>query len=210
LWGQQAGVNLRVGPVASRSTWFRNIVTDPVANVTMGVNLQQRQNLGRTSVSGFQTDLEYAPLAGVGLGGAYVYNRAFVREFAANPALVGKFLPQVPTHRGTARLTYVSRRGLSAALGIQVIGRQFDDDLNARVVPPGTLIAAGHEADGKPGLPGYTLAEVAVSQSVRGRIDLLGGVQNLFARRYFVGTLPSTLGSPRMMTAGVRVRFASR
>jgi hypothetical protein len=33
-------------------------------------------------------------------------------------------------------------------------------------------------------------------------------VQNLFDEEYIVGTLPTTIGSPRLVHGGVRVRFA--
>jgi hypothetical protein len=32
-------------------------------------------------------------------------------------------------------------------------------------------------------------------------------VQNLFEQDYFVGTLPTTVGSPRLVHVGVRVRW---
>jgi hypothetical protein len=39
-------------------------------------------------------------------------------------------------------------------------------------------------------------------------VELFGAVQNLFDRGYVVGTLPTTIGSPRMIQGGVRIRFA--
>ena len=36
------------------------------------------------------------------------------------------------------------------------------------------------------------------------------GMQNIFDKEYFVGTLPTTVGSPRLVTGGIRVRFAGR
>jgi hypothetical protein len=35
-------------------------------------------------------------------------------------------------------------------------------------------------------------------------------VQNLFDEEYFVGTLPTTIGSPRLVTGGLRMRFTGR
>jgi len=32
-------------------------------------------------------------------------------------------------------------------------------------------------------------------------------VQNMFDQQYFVGTLPTTIGSPRLVNGGVRIKF---
>ena len=120
-----------------RSTWFDNRVKNPVSNVT------------RTRSCEYAAAAESWPHAHLGSAerrrvprapswratAGYVYNQATVREFAANPAIVGKFLPQVPEHRGSVQLAYANARWLTAALGIQYVGRQFDDDANARAVP---------------------------------------------------------------------------
>jgi len=37
------------------------------------------------------------------------------------------------------------------------------------------------------------------------RVDLFAGVQNAFDTQYIVGTLPTTIGSPRLANVGVRI-----
>jgi outer membrane receptor protein involved in Fe transport len=59
-------------------------------------------------------------------------------------------------------------------------------------------------------LPAYALADLTVSRTVGGHVDAFVGVQNLFDRQYFVGTLPTTIGSPRLINGGLRIRFAGR
>ena len=64
LVGGELGFNVELmRQLTWRATWFDNRVENPVANVTIstsGPNVtQQRQNLGRTRVSGLQTDVEY-------------------------------------------------------------------------------------------------------------------------------------------------------
>ena len=64
---------------------------NPVSNVTIGTNLQQRQNLGRTRIRGWQNDVEYrlGPSRARRPAG-YLFNNAKVTEFdRPNPALVG-------------------------------------------------------------------------------------------------------------------------
>ena len=57
-------------------------------------------------------------------------------------------------------------------------------------------------------LPGFVLADFMLSRTLHRNLDLFFGVQNLFDEEYFVGTLPTTIGSPRLINGGVRIRFA--
>ncbi|MBI4478031.1 MAG: TonB-dependent receptor [Acidobacteria bacterium] len=200
LVGGEAGIN--IGPIANttvRMTWYDNRVKNPVSNVTRRdlVNTLQRQNLGRTRIRGLQTDVQHRLGTSWSVSGGYLFNQAKVREFAANPALIGKFLPQVPKHRGSLQLAFSDPRYATLAFGIQVIGRQFDDDLNSRVVPGETT----------PGLPGYALLDFTASRAIGSKLEAFFGVQNLLDEEYVVGTLPTTIGSPRLVNAGVRVRL---
>lgn len=210
LVGGEFGVNVAVTrDVTARATWFGNRISDPVGNITIATNLQQRQNLGRTRVNGLQTDVEYRLRALLKFSAGYVYNRATVTEFAANPAIIGKYLPQVPAHRGSFHFTYTNPKVIGVSFGVQFIGRQFDDDVNARAVPAAALSAAGYDTSAiEPGLPGYGVADLTLSRAISGNADVFFGVQNLFEQEYFVGTLPTTIGSPRMANVGVRIRFA--
>jgi iron complex outermembrane receptor protein len=172
-------------------------VKNPVSNVTVATNIQQRQNLGRTKVRGVQTDLEYRLGTSLRVSGGYMFSDAKVTENERNPALVGKFLPQVPQHRGSLQVAYTDAGFANVSLGVQFLGRQFDDDLNSRGVPG---------QDGL-GLPGYAVADLMVSRSILNNLEVFFGVQNLFDEEYFVGTLPTTIGTPRLVNGGLRVSF---
>jgi outer membrane receptor protein involved in Fe transport len=184
-----------------RSTYFRNRVTDPVSNVTISTAgatvIQQRQNLGRTRIHGIQQDAEVRVGTSWRVTAGYVYEHAKITENATEPELVGNFLPQVPKHRGSVQVIYANPRLLTLAVAVQAVGRQFDDDQNVRTVP-------GLD---QPGLPGYGLVSLTVSRAFGRNLEGFAGVQNLFDEEYFVGTLPTTVGSPRLVTAGVRVRL---
>ena len=41
-------------------------------------------------------------------------------------------------------------------------------------------------------------------------LDAFFGVQNLFDKQYYVGTLPTTIGSPRLVNGGLRFRFEGK
>ena len=206
LIGGEAGISLTpLKNVTIRTTWFDNRVTNPVSNVTLtvvGANVtQQRQNLGETHIWGIQTDIDYRMGTAFKLTAGYLYNQAKVTDGgAANAALVGKFLPQVPEHRLSYRLSYLAPLRINVTFGVLMTGRQFDDDQNVRVVPGQT----------DPGLPAYATSDLSLSHYITPNVDVFFGAQNLFNQEYIVGTLPTTIGSPRLLNAGVRIRFSGR
>jgi outer membrane receptor protein involved in Fe transport len=226
-------VGIRVAPTQTstiRATWYDNRIKNPVSNVTLPTpaNTQQRQNLGRTRVDGLQLDFDYLLGSSFKVSGGYLFNRARVVEFAANPSLATNcpgavaagrtgepcVLPQVPRHRGSLLFAYANPKYFSAALSIQVLGRQFDEDQNARAIPAAALAEAGYPASAStttnPGLPKYTIVSITASRALGRSLEVFVGAQNLFDREYFVGTLPTTIGSPRMVNAGLRVRLMAR
>jgi outer membrane receptor protein involved in Fe transport len=201
LKGGELGVSVAPAQnVVLRGTFYDNRVKDPVGNITIGTNLQQRQNLGRTRVRGLQTDAEVNVGEFVRVSGGYLVTDATVREFGANPALVGRYLPQVPKHRGSVQVAYSNPRLFNAAIGVQGVGRQFEDDLNVRIVP----------GESKPGLPAYALIDLTASRAISPNLEVFFGVQNLTDKEYIAFTQPTTTGSPRLVSGGVRVRFAGR
>jgi outer membrane receptor protein involved in Fe transport len=113
---------------------------------------------------------------------------------------VGNFLPQVPRHRASFEVAYNNPRWVDVTVDLQAVGRQYDDDQNSRIVP-------GHS---QAGLPAYALVSVYASRRLTGAFDVFVGAQNLLDQQYYVGTLPTTVGTPRMINAGVRVRVGGR
>jgi outer membrane receptor protein involved in Fe transport len=201
LFGGEAGIRLEAARNLSvRSTWYDNTVKNPISNVTIGTNLQQRQNLGRTRIHGWQNDVEMRLTPSVRLTGGYLFNIAKVTENDANPALVGLYLPQVPKHRGSVGVTYSNPRYVTLVATAMFFGRQYDDDLNTRTKPGET----------EPGLPPYGVLDFGVSRNFGRNLEVFFGVQNLFDQEYYVQLQPTTTGSPRLVNGGVRVRFSGR
>jgi iron complex outermembrane recepter protein len=203
LFGGEAGVRLEAARnVSVRSTWYDNTVKDPVSNVTRTdlVNTQQRQNLGRTRIRGWQNDVEMRMGSSIRVAAGYLFNDAKVTENPANPALVGLYLPQVPKHRGSVSFSYSSPRYATFAVTGMFYGRQYDDDLNVRTKP----------GESEPGLPPYGTLDLSVSRDIGRHLDVFFGVQNLFDQEYYVMLQPTTTGSPRLVNGGIRVRFNGR
>jgi vitamin B12 transporter len=211
LVGGEAGINVApASNVTARLTWFDNRVSDPVSNVTLNATTAQKQNLGETRIRGVQTDVEYRIGSWWRVAGAYVYDQAKVTDGGVNTALVGKWVPQVPLHHGTAQVSYSNPRYATVALALQAMSLQYNDDLNVNFIPTATLAAAGYDSFTGPGLPGYTSVDLTVLRDVGRNLQVFFGAQNLLDRDYFVQTNPSTIGTPRLINVGVRVRLAGR
>ena len=193
LLGGELGLNLSpVDDLTIRTTWFDNRMEDPISNVTIALNRRQRQNLGRTRIHGLQTDVDYRIGREWRASAGYVVNRARVTENDLVEELVDKFLPQVPENRGSLSLSYSNPRYITATVNAIFVGDQFDDDLNEVV------------------LPAYGVVELSAIREIGRNLDVFLTVQNLFDKEYIVQRLPSTAGTPRLVNAGVRVRFSGR
>ena len=206
LTGVEAGVSVApTDRVTVRGTFFNNRVKDPIANVTTNAaqTVRQRQNLGSTNIGGFQTDATYRVNGHWGVSGAYVFDIAKVHEAATDVAgvnLTGKYLAEVPKHRASFQVTFTHPRFLNLAFENQFVGHQFDDDQNLAEILP--------SVPGKTeiGLPGYSVTNITASRNVNRNVDVFFGVQNLFGALYYVGTNPTTIGTPRLVNGGIRLR----
>ena len=206
LTGVEAGVSVAATErMTVRGTVFNNRVKDPVANVTtnMAGTVRQRQNLGSTNIGGFQTDVAYRVNGHWGVSGAYLFDIAKVHEATTDAQgvnLTGKYLAEVPKHRASFQVTFTHPRYFNLAIENQIIGHQFDDDRNEAVILPGV--------PGKTeiGLPAYSVTSFTVSRTITRHVDAFFGVQNLFDVLYYVGTNPTTIGTPRLVNGGIRLR----
>ena len=212
LVGGEIGLNIAPARnVSVRTTWFDNRVRNPVANVTVNATTAQKQNIGRTRIWGVQSDVEYRAGSFWKFSGGYLYNQAKVTDGGiTNAGLVGKFLPQVPTHRGSVQVAYSNPKHATVVLGVQVAGLQYNDDLNINFIPAATLSQAGYDSFTGPGLPGYPTVDLVASRGLGRNLQVFFGVQNLLNQAYFVQTNPSTIGTPRLVNGGVRIRFSGR
>jgi outer membrane receptor protein involved in Fe transport len=249
LKGGEFGVNVQPAKnLTARATWFDNRVKDPVANVTIATNTQQRLNLGRTRITGLQLDTEYRLGASWRFNAAYLYEQAKVVE--ANIAFAGAlpagtnlgtncpgpnltnptaatggsgtgqpcYLAQVPKNRVSFRAAYSNPKYATVALSVTMIGQQYDDDQNFRVIPAQALSDAGYPTWTAPltdsstfvGLPKYTVVDLFASHTISRNLEAFFGVENLADRQYFVGTAPTLLGPPRLVTGGVRVKWQGK
>jgi iron complex outermembrane recepter protein len=180
------------------------------AGLTPG-NCVQKQNLGRTKIQGVQADVEYLLGRQWRVNAAYMHNNAKVTDGGTiNTGLVGKYLAQVPKNRGSLQIGYRNPRLANVSIGFQFAGLQYNDDQNVQFIPATTLRAAGYDTDVTAGLPGYMTIDLLASRDIGERFQLFAGAQNLTNKVFFVQTNPSTVGAPRMVNVGVRVRLAAK
>ena len=171
-------------------------------------------------MDGLQLDADYRLGASWKVAAGYLFNRARVVELKRilrSPITVrahGRGHPALRAAAGPgiavpADLVCESQM-LPAALSIRTIGRQFDT-IRTRASCHRGADGAGYPSSAStttiPGLPKYTIVSITVSRAI-GRSSKRKSARRAFDREYFVGTLPTTIGSPRMVNAGLR--FGSR
>jgi len=191
LRGFEAGLDWRVASGVSLSlTAFDNRLEDAIANVTLGPNLRQRQNLPAIETQGIEAGLRLArgPIR-------FDANLSFsdpriVGEGASLP-LDGNAPPQSPRWMVAASLAYAPSDRTRFALSLRHVGDQFEDDRETDVLPAFTTLGA------------YAQAPLA------GQLNLVLRAENLFdvdiVTRNNGGDLD--LGAPRTVWAGLRYGF---
>ncbi len=160
-----------------------------------------------------QTDVEYRIGSFWRVSGAYLYDQAKVTDGGvANAALVGKYLPQVPMHRGSFQVAYSNPQLRERSPSpMQALSLQYNDDQNVKFIPVATLAEAGYDLVHRPRAAGVRVGRSHASCATSGRnVQVFFGVQNMFDQVSFVQTNPSTTGTPRLVNVGVRVRLSGR
>jgi iron complex outermembrane receptor protein len=195
LNGAELGVEGLLRSVGSlRLTGFLNVLTDPIANVTLAMPLpdgaaRQRQNLGEVTARGVDVTADGRLPFGLTLSLGYTLAHARVTAAPAQPDLVDKDVPHAPRHRARAALGWGWRQRVETNLQVRVQGRSFEDDLN-------TLPMAG-----------YAVIDAYAGVAVGWGVTAFGSVQNLLDERYLVGRAGvDTIGPPLLALLGLRLR----
>src|SRR5262249_44390974 len=148
--------------------------------------LAQKQNLGETRIRGIQLDAEYRLASMWRVSGGYLYDEAKVTDGGLiNAALVGKYVPQVPLHRGSVQVSYANPKYLNASLNVLMTGLQYNDDQNVNFIPAATLSATGYDSTLGAGLPGYVTVDLLGSRDIGRNLQVFIGAQNIFDKMYF-------------------------
>jgi outer membrane cobalamin receptor len=195
LTGGEAGASWNpTGNLTTRLTGYWTETINPVSNFTLSVTptliTRERRNLGRTRSRGIEAETEMRFARYWQITAGYLFADATVRRAPQDVTLEGLLIPQVPRHQFTLQTVYSHPRYVTAAMQFRASGRQFDDDQNR--LPLGS----------------FALIDMTVSKPFAKYFEAFIAVQNLLDERYSVGRTPlETLGMPRMVRGGLRLRF---
>ncbi|MES2301215.1 MAG: TonB-dependent receptor [Pseudomonadota bacterium] len=185
--GYEAGIDLTpAAGVRLSVTGFDNRIEDAIANVTIGTNLRQRQNVDQIRARGIEAaaHLESGMFR---FDGSLAWTDAELRNGAAS-ALTGKRPAQTPRFAASATVGIAPAAGWQVAATLRHVGQQFEDDL---------------EQDS---LPAATTLDAFVMVPLAGGASLVLRGENLFDKdivtRNSGGSID--LGSPRTLWAGLR------
>jgi outer membrane receptor protein involved in Fe transport len=171
-------------------TAFTNKVRNAVANVTIGPNLRQRQNVDAIRARGIEFGAALR-LGTLSFDGSLALTDAEVRAGGTSAALDGMRPAQTPKLAASAALGWRPRDGWLLSATLRHVGAQFEDDLETDVLPAATTLDAYAEVPVSPAfslvLRGENLTgETIVTRNQGGSMDL---------------------GVPRTLWAGVKVRI---
>jgi iron complex outermembrane receptor protein len=195
LTGGETGVSWTLAErLSARLTGYWTETVNPIANFTVSVTpsliTRQRRNLGRTRSRGLEAEADYRITSRWRFSAGYLFADATVRRAPQDLTLEGLQVPQVPRHQFTLQASYSHPTHLTAALQLRASGRQFDDDRNQ--------LALG----------GFTVVDATLARPLTRLVEVFVAVQNIFDARYAVGRTPlETIGAPRLVRGGVRLRF---
>lgn len=192
LTGGEAGVSqlLWSNRMTLRGNFFWSDIADPVANVTLSTTptliTREKENLGVIQARGFELSGQFRVTERIQVAAAYLFVNSTVLQFAANPALVGNFLPQVPQNQFSFQASYVGNNWTWGVQG-RFLGNEFDDDQN--LLPLGRAFSL----------------DAQVSRNLGKRTSLFFAVQNLTDDRFYTEATPVYLvGPPIFVRGGLR------
>jgi len=139
--GWEVGAHLApVRLAAVSATYFWTEINRPVSAVlvssTATTITNRRENLGQIVSQGTELHAEIAAARPLSATLGYQYAHAVVTSFSAQPALAGKWIPQVPRHSFTAQLRAEQPRLGELTLALRATGRAYDDSSNTFELNP--------------------------------------------------------------------------
>lgn len=195
LTGGEFGVDLRpITRLSIRTTAFWTQINNPITNFTLSVTptliTRERRNLGRIQSRGLEIETDYRIDTNWHLSAGYLFDDATVIRAPQDATLIGRWIPQVPRHQFTLQTSYTNPKIVSAAIQFRSSGRQFDDDQNRFL------------------LTSFSVLDANVSRRLNQYLDVFIAMQNALNERFTVARTPlETLGAPRLIRGGIRIRF---
>ncbi|MGV3510751.1 MAG: TonB-dependent receptor [Novosphingobium sp.] len=188
--GFEAGIDLTPAEGTRLSvTGFDNRIENAIANVTIGTNLRQRQNVDQIRARGIEA-AAHAEVGIVRFDGSLAWTDAEVRNGAASN-LTGKRPAQTPRLAASATLGLAPAQGWDVAATLRHVGQQFEDDLQVDSLKSATTLDL--------------FAQVPLPKGV----SLILRAENLFDTEIVTRNAGGSidLGNPRTVWAGLRMKI---
>ncbi|MGN3973626.1 TonB-dependent receptor plug domain-containing protein [Tsuneonella sp. SYSU-LHT278] len=142
LEGYEAGVDFSPAAFLDLSiTAFDNSVEHAIANVTIGPNLRERQNLDAIEARGVEASTGVA-IGSFRLDGSLAYTASRARGSGAAAALDGKRPAQTPRWFAGGTFSWRPAGKALVAVTLRHVGAQFENDLETDLLPSATTLDA--------------------------------------------------------------------
>jgi outer membrane cobalamin receptor len=209
LRGVEGGIDLTAGNAfVARATVFRNRVTSPIMDVTIGTagttaqviqpcglmparqTCSQRRNVPGLLSTGVESEVEWHPTTMWTVGGGYAFSPT--RVIAPGQPVDGKSAIRATRHTVITRVALDAPRWVSVAVEGRHVDKRYDDDLN------------------EVQLDGFWLLGLRLNRAIGRGITAHVKVENLLDEDFEIARTRSGLadmGAPRWITAGVRAAW---
>ncbi|MDD3788173.1 MAG: TonB-dependent receptor [Petrimonas sp.] len=127
---------------------------------------QTKTNVGKVKIQGIEVDVSYPLTSQLQVFANYTYNKSKIEEFRENTALEGKYLIEVPKHKGSISLVYADPALVDAKISARYVGDRYSNDTNT----------AEYES--------YTVFDLKLSRKLAENFEAGVAVDDLFDESY--------------------------
>jgi outer membrane receptor protein involved in Fe transport len=199
LTGVEGGVLTQFNRASIRATAFVNTLDGAISNITLSQTptaiTRQRQNADKIDAKGVELEVDSRFTNTLSANGQVVFTSSHFRaspRTSETPALIDKFVPQVPKVQGAVAITWADPKLVTVGAQIRFSGEQFDDDLNTAAFV----------------LQKYVVADATVSRAIVRGVNGFFAIENIFDKEYDTARTPlRSIGWPRTLRAGARITW---
>ncbi len=190
LQGAEGGIDLTPLPgVSVDITGFYNRLGGAIANVTIGTNLRQRQNVDAIVAKGVEITGAFRRGA-LSLDFSYAFSDSHVHSSGSQAGLNGFIPAQSPRNAASATLAWEPRKGPLLSATLRYVDAQYEDDLQTNVLPSAVTLDV--------------FARIPVGRHV----SIVARAENLLDERVITRNQAGSmdLGTPRTLWIGFRLQ----
>lgn len=199
LTGVEGGVLTQFARASVRATAFLNTLDGAISNITLSQTsagiIRERRNADKIEAKGLEVEVDSRFTNTLSASGQVVFTSSHFRaspRTSETPALIDKFVPQVPKVQGAVALTWADPKIVTVGTQLRFSGQQFDDDLNT----PAFILQK------------YVVWDATVSRAVVRGLNAFLAVENITDKEYDTARTPlRSIGWPRTVRVGARITW---